>query len=99
MKRFTVFFSTCIPAQEEFGIGKIQPKDKYLDYSPHFSMGRSRRWGEGIGSGKGFLRNSGTDQPRLAPVLETFFHQCVISYNCSQSNSDGSVLNIYTCSQ
>ena len=29
---------------------------------------------------------------RLAPVLKTIFHQCVISYTCSQSNSDGSVL-------
>ena len=27
---------------------------------------------------------------RLAPVLKTIFHQCVISYTCSQSNSDGS---------
>ena len=30
-------------------------------------------------------------QYRLAPVLKTFFHQCVISYTCSQSNSGGSV--------
>ena len=30
---------------------------------------------------------------RLAPVLKTIFHQCVISYTCSQSNSDGSVLS------
>ena len=29
---------------------------------------------------------------KLAPVLKTIFHQCVISYTCSQSNSDGSVL-------
>ena len=29
---------------------------------------------------------------RLAPVLKAFFHQCVISYTCSQSNSDGFVL-------
>ena len=29
---------------------------------------------------------------RLAPVLKTIFHQCVIPYTCSQSNSDGSVL-------
>ena len=29
---------------------------------------------------------------RLAPVLKPIFHQCVISYTCSQSNSDGSVL-------
>ena len=29
---------------------------------------------------------------RLAPVLKTIFHQCVILYTCSQSNSDGSVL-------
>ena len=28
---------------------------------------------------------------RLAPALQTIFHQCVISYTCSQSNSDGSV--------
>ena len=27
---------------------------------------------------------------RLAPVLKTVFHQCVISYTCSQTNSDGS---------
>ena len=32
----------------------------------------------------------------LAPVLKTIFHQCVISYTCSQSNSDGSVwLQVY----
>ena len=30
---------------------------------------------------------------RLAPFLKTIFHQCVISYTCSQSNSDCSVLN------
>ena len=30
---------------------------------------------------------------RLAPVLKTIFHQGVISYTCSQSNSDGSVLS------
>ena len=30
--------------------------------------------------------------PRLAPVLKTIFHQCVIPYNYSQSYSDGSVL-------
>ena len=38
---------------------------------------------------------------RLAPVLKTIFHQCVIPYTCSQSNSDGSVLSgkPYTCSQ
>ena len=29
---------------------------------------------------------------RLAPVLKTIFHLCVMSYTCSQSNSDGSVL-------
>ena len=29
---------------------------------------------------------------RLAPVLKTIFHQFVISYTCSQSNSDSSVL-------
>ena len=29
---------------------------------------------------------------RLAPVLKTIFHQCVISYTCSQSYSGGSVL-------
>ena len=29
---------------------------------------------------------------RLAPVLKTIFHQCVILYTCSQSYSDGSVL-------
>ena len=29
---------------------------------------------------------------RLAPVFKTIFHQYVISYTCSQSNSDGSVL-------
>ena len=28
----------------------------------------------------------------LAPVLKTNFHQCVISYTCSQADSDGSVL-------
>ena len=27
---------------------------------------------------------------RLAPVLKTIFHQCVISYTCSKSNSGGS---------
>ena len=47
-----------------------------------------------------FLRGGGTLMwcltdclvVRLAPVLKTIFHQCVISYTCSQSNSDGSVL-------
>ena len=29
---------------------------------------------------------------RLAPVLKIIFHRCVISYTCSQSYSDGSVL-------
>ena len=29
---------------------------------------------------------------RLVPVPKTFFHQCVISFTCSQSYSDGSVL-------
>ena len=29
---------------------------------------------------------------RLAPVLKTIYHHCVISYTCSQSYSDGSVL-------
>ena len=29
---------------------------------------------------------------RLAPVLQTIFHQCVTLYTCSQSYSDGSVL-------
>ena len=29
---------------------------------------------------------------RLAPFLKTIFHQCVILFLCSQSNSDGSVL-------
>ena len=29
---------------------------------------------------------------RLALVLNTIFHQCVILYTCSQPNSDGSVL-------
>ena len=28
---------------------------------------------------------------RLAPVLKTIFHQCVMPYTCSQSISDGSV--------
>ena len=32
------------------------------------------------------------EKNRLAPVLKTIFHQCVISYTCSQSYSDGSVL-------
>ena len=31
---------------------------------------------------------------RLVPVLKTIFHQCVISYSCSQSNSNGSVLEL-----
>ena len=34
----------------------------------------------------------GSVSDRLAPVLKTIFHQCVISYTYSQSNSDGSVL-------
>ena len=29
---------------------------------------------------------------RLAPVLKTIFHLYVISYTCSQSNSEGSIL-------
>ena len=31
---------------------------------------------------------------RLAPVHKTIFHQCVISYTCSQSYSDGSVFSL-----
>ena len=31
---------------------------------------------------------------RLAPVLKPIFHQCVISYTCSQSNSDGSPIRV-----
>ena len=31
-------------------------------------------------------------RPRLAPVLKTIFHQCVMLYTFSQSYSDGSVL-------
>ena len=38
-------------------------------------------------------RKTYPNTPRLAPVLKTVFHQCVISYTCSQSYSDGSVLN------
>ena len=38
------------------------------------------------------LVNQVADKDRLAPVLKTIVHQCVISYTCSQSNSDGSVL-------
>ena len=34
-----------------------------------------------------------TCKPRLTPVLKTNFHLCVMSYTCSQSNSDGSVKN------
>ena len=34
----------------------------------------------------------GKDKNRLAPDLKTICHQCVISYTCSLSNSDGSVL-------
>ena len=34
-----------------------------------------------------------TTYTRLAAVLKTIFHQCVISYTCSQSNSDGSELD------
>ena len=33
---------------------------------------------------------------RLVPVLKTIVHQCVISYTCGQSNSDGSVLSLKT---
>ena len=46
----------------------------------------------GGGGGEMFLPH------RLAPVLKTIFHLCVISYTGSQSNSDGSVLkqNAYT---
>ena len=37
---------------------------------------------------------AGSSEPhRLAPVLKMIFHQYVISYTCSQSNSDGSALN------
>ena len=34
----------------------------------------------------------GIEKVRLAPVLKTIFHQCVISYTCSQSYSEGPVL-------
>ena len=40
------------------------------------------------------MRKCITPADRLAPVLKTIFHQCVISYTCSQSNSDGSVLKL-----
>ena len=33
-----------------------------------------------------------SSQSRLASVLKLIFHQCVKSYTCSQSSSDGSVL-------
>ena len=39
-----------------------------------------------------FLILSRTLIDRLAPVIKTIFHQCVISYSCSQTNSGGSVL-------
>ena len=32
------------------------------------------------------------NRSRLAPALKTIVHQCAISYICSQSNSDGTVL-------
>ena len=35
---------------------------------------------------------------RLDPVLKTIFHQCVISFTCSQSSSDGSVLSFINVS-
>ena len=38
------------------------------------------------------VKQRGTFSVRLAPVLKTIFHQCVISYTCSLSYSDGSVL-------
>ena len=38
--------------------------------------------------------HSCTKAVRLAPVLKTIFHQCVISYTCSQSYSGGSVLEL-----
>ena len=39
-----------------------------------------------------FTNNHENFHPRLAPVLKTIFHQCVISYTGSQSYSDGPVL-------
>ena len=36
---------------------------------------------------------------RLAPVHKIFFHQCAISYTCSQYNSDGSVLSLISLKQ
>ena len=33
---------------------------------------------------------------RLAQVLKTITHQCIILYTCSQSYSDGSVLKLHT---
>ena len=38
--------------------------------------------------------SSNKDKCRLASVLKTIFHQCVISYTCSQSYSNGSVLSL-----
>ena len=41
---------------------------------------------------RGYTKVSGSSvATRLAPVLKTIFHLCVISYTCSQCNSDGSV--------
>ena len=45
-----------------------------------------------VSSGKGMPRSDCTYGIRLAPVLKTIFHQCVI-YICSKSYSDGSVLS------
>ena len=53
-----------------------------------------------IGAGRCFLADTCTKWDsktslalRLATVLKTIFHQCVISYTCSLSYSNGSVLN------
>ena len=44
-----------------------------------------------------FMLAVGADIDTLLDWLQSlnqFFHQCVISYSCSQSNSDGSVLSL-----
>ena len=66
---------------------RLQPiaeKNRLEHYSTVLNMSMWHRCSRRDRTGRKF-------RTRLAPVLKTIFHQCVILYTCSQSYSDGSV--------
>ena len=72
----------------------------YVDVSsraprPIFSLHPYFLYTSSEGSGESVLMLAdakSTKITRLTPVLKTIFHKCAISYTCSYSYSDGSVL-------